>query len=40
MILLAAHAVGDYLLQNEWMQRKSQCSFVCAVHVACYSLPF
>ena len=39
-LLIAAHAFGDFPLQNHWMQRKSQSSFVCSVHVAAYSLPF
>ena len=39
-LLLAAHALGDFPLQNDWMQAKSRSSFVCSVHVACYSLPF
>lgn len=38
--LIIAHLVGDFLLQNHWMQAKSRNSFVCTVHVACYSLPF
>lgn len=39
-ILIIAHLVGDFLLQNHWMQRKAQSSFVCTVHVACYAIPF
>lgn len=38
--LIVAHLVGDFLLQNHWMQTKSKSSFVCSVHVACYSLCF
>jgi hypothetical protein len=38
--LIGAHAIGDFCLQNDWMQRKSKSSFVCTVHVACYALPF
>jgi len=38
--LIAAHAFGDFPLQNHWMQRKASNSFVCTVHVAAYSLPF
>jgi len=38
--LIAAHLFGDFPLQNHWMQRKAQSSFVCTVHVLCYSLPF
>jgi Protein of unknown function (DUF3307) len=33
--------VGDYILQNDWMARnKVKSSFVCAVHVVMYTLPF
>ncbi len=39
-LLLVAHAIGDFLLQNHWMQTKSKSSWVCTVHVAHYSLPF
>jgi hypothetical protein len=39
-LLIGAHLVGDFLLQNNWMQRKSVSSLVCSVHVAAYSLPF
>lgn len=38
--LIIAHLIGDFLLQNHWMQTKSKSSFVCTVHVACYSVPF
>lgn len=38
--LMVAHLVGDFLLQNHWMQAKSKNSLVCSVHVAAYSLPF
>jgi len=38
--LICAHLVGDFLLQNHWMQQKSKSSLVCSVHVLCYSLPF
>lgn len=38
--LICAHLVGDFPLQNHWMQRKSQSSLVCTAHVLCYSLPF
>jgi hypothetical protein len=39
-LLLASHLIGDYLLQNEWMQRKTASSFVCTVHVGFYCVPF
>ncbi len=39
-LFICAHLCGDFLLQNDWMQRKHKISFVCSVHVACYSLPF
>jgi len=36
-----AHLIGDYLLQNDWMAfGKKQKSWICAVHVAIYMLPF
>ena len=38
--LMVSHLVGDFLLQNHWMQAKSKNSFVCTVHVLCYSIPF
>lgn len=38
--LIVAHLVGDFILQNHWMQRKAVSSWVCTVHVACYSIPF
>jgi len=38
--LIIAHLIGDFLLQNHWMQTKSKDSFVCTVHVACYSAFF
>jgi hypothetical protein len=40
MVLIYCHLIGDFLLQNEWMQRKGRSSFVCLVHVFFYSLPF
>lgn len=39
-LLIAAHAFGDFPLQNHWMQTKSKNSWACTVHVAAYSLPF
>lgn len=38
--MIACHLFGDFLLQNNWMQRKSKSSFVCAVHVTTYMIPF
>lgn len=39
--LLVAHAVGDYVLQSDWMaSEKVKRSFACACHVATYFLPF
>lgn len=38
--LIIAHLIGDFLLQNHWMQAKSKSSFVCSVHVAFYSTFF
>jgi hypothetical protein len=38
---LAAHALGDYLLQSDWMAtEKTRRSLAAAVHALCYSLPF
>jgi hypothetical protein len=38
---LVAHAVGDYLLQSEWMVREKGHSNVAALaHVVVYTLPF
>lgn len=38
---LVAHAVGDYLLQSEWMVREKHRSHLAALaHVLVYSLPF
>lgn len=36
-----AHLIGDYLLQNDWMANgKKRESWICAVHVLTYLLPF
>lgn len=40
MLLLVAHLTGDFILQDHWMQRKTEDSFVCLIHVIFYSLPF
>lgn len=38
---LVAHAVGDYLLQSDWMaSEKTRRSIAALVHVATYALPF
>jgi len=38
---LVAHAVGDYLLQSEWMVReKGSNSLAALAHVVVYTLPF
>lgn len=37
---IVCHLVGDFLLQNNWMQAKARSSFVCTVHVLAYSVPF
>jgi NADH:ubiquinone oxidoreductase subunit H len=39
-LLLAAHAFGDFPLQNDWMQAKSRSTLVCFIHICAYSLPF
>lgn len=36
-----AHLIGDWILQNHWMAtRKKSLSWVCAVHVLTYLIPF
>lgn len=40
MNILLAHFIGDFLLQNSWMQKKTQSSWHCLVHIAFYGLPF
>lgn len=38
---LVAHAVGDYLLQSDWMAgEKTKKSLAAAAHVLTYALPF
>lgn len=38
---LIAHAVGDYVLQSDWMANtKTSRSIACLAHVATYVLPF
>ena len=38
---LVAHAVGDYLLQSDWMaNEKTKRSVAAAVHALSYGLPF
>jgi hypothetical protein len=38
---LVAHAVGDYLLQSDWMaQEKTKRTVAALAHVATYALPF
>ena len=38
---LVAHAVGDYVLQSDWMAREKTARLsVAAVHALCYALPF
>lgn len=38
---LVAHAVGDYVIQSDWMAtEKVKRSFAAAVHVATYAIPF
>lgn len=35
------HAVGDYILQSDWMaNEKTKRSVAAAAHAICYSLPF
>jgi hypothetical protein len=38
---LVAHAIGDYILQSDWMaMNKRRALWVALVHAAAYSLPF
>lgn len=38
---LIAHAVGDYILQSDWMaNEKTKKSIAAVAHALCYSLPF
>jgi len=38
---IPAHFIGDYVIQNGWMARgKKKSSFVCAVHVGTYMIPY
>src|SRR3954466_8408481 len=38
---LVAHAVGDYVLQSDWMaQRKTKKFLIALVHAVAYCLPF
>lgn len=38
---LVAHAVGDYVLQSDWMaSTKTSKSVACLAHVVTYSVPF
>ena len=38
---IAAHLVGDFLLQNNWMAaNKGRSHVACACHVSAYLLPF
>ena len=38
---LVAHAVGDYVLQSEWMAiNKSRASLPALIHAVTYTLPF
>lgn len=37
-LLIVAHLVGDFLLQNDWIARnKTKSSLVCALHVTIYT---
>lgn len=38
---LLAHAIGDYVLQSDWMaNEKTKKSIAAVCHAVCYSLPF
>jgi hypothetical protein len=38
--MIAAHCIGDGILQNNWMQAKRHNSWVCTWHVLTYLIPF
>ena len=36
-----AHLIGDYLIQTDWMATgKKRSSWICAIHVLIYLIPF
>ena len=36
-----AHLIGDYLIQTDWMATgKKRSSWICAIHVLTYLIPF
>lgn len=38
---LVAHAVGDYILQSDWMaNQKTRRTYAAAIHALAYSVPF
>lgn len=38
---ILAHLIGDFLFQNDWMAiGKKRKSWICAIHVGAYMLPF
>ena len=38
---LVAHAIGDYILQSDWMAtEKTKCSVAALAHVLTYGIPF
>lgn len=37
---ILAHLVGDFLLQNDWMQKKTASNWHCLIHVVVYLVPF
>lgn len=38
---LTVHAIGDYILQSDWMaNNKTKSSLAAAIHAICYSAPF
>jgi len=40
MRFLIAHLIGDFLLQNDWMQAKTRSWPHACIHVAYYMVPF
>ena len=40
-LAVAAHLVGDYFLQSDWMAlNKKKSSWACLIHVVLYTVPF
>ena len=37
---ILAHFIGDFLFQNDWMQKKTTSNLHCTIHVVVYLVPF